>query len=220
VLGGLVALAVLVAALGPALVIIPIDALRIVVGTLLLIFGLQWLKKAILRASGYKALHDEALIYQRELAEARAARREVRAGMDWYAFTLSFKGVFLEGLEVVFIVLTFGANAQADGNGSIQIAAYGAALAVILVTLAGALVHRPLSMVPENALKFVVGAMLTTFGIFWGSEGVGVEWPGSDAAILGILGFVLLAALSAVQVLHRHRRLAQRRQVAPAGMAE
>jgi uncharacterized membrane protein len=220
VTGGLVALAVVVAALGPALLFIPIDVLRVVVGTLLLIFGLQWLKKAILRASGYKALHDETLIYERELAEARAARRETHAGLDWYAFTLSFKGVFLEGLEVVFIVLTFGANAQADGSGSIQIAAYGAALAIVLVTIAGALVHRPLSMVPENSLKFVVGVLLTTFGMFWASEGVGVEWPGSDVAILAIAVFVLLAASAAVQVLQRNRRLAQTRQVVPVGAAE
>lgn len=220
VVGGLIALAVVVAVLGPALLFIPIDVLRVVVGTLLLIFGLQWLKKAILRASGYKALHDETLIYERELAEARGAGRETRAGLDWYAFTLSFKGVFLEGLEVVFIVLTFGANAQADGSGSIRIAAYGAALAVVLVTIAGALVHRPLSMVPENSMKFVVGSLLTTFGMFWGSEGVGVAWPGSDVAIVGILVFVLLAALGAVQVLQRNRRLARTHQVVAAGVAE
>jgi uncharacterized membrane protein len=202
----LVALAAVVAALGPALGLIPIDALRVVVGTLLLIFGLQWLRKAILRASGYVALHDEEAIYQRELATSRLAQGNVPVGMDWYAFTLAFKGVFLEGLEVAFIVLTFGANAAADGTGSIQLAALGAGMAVVLVTIAGAIVHQPLSRVPENTLKFVVGAMLTTFGIFWGSEGVGVVWPGQDAAILAIVAFVLLTALLSVRILRRHGR--------------
>jgi uncharacterized membrane protein len=199
----LIALAVVVAALGPALTLIPIDALRVVVGTLLLIFGLQWLRKAILRASGRLALHDEDAIYQRELAASRSAQARTSSGMDWYAFTLAFKGVFLEGLEVVFIVLTFGANAAADGTGSIQLAAAGAIIAAVLVTIVGALVHQPLSRVPENTLKFVVGAMLATFGMFWGSEGVGVLWPGQDAAILAIVTFVLLTALISVRILKR-----------------
>jgi uncharacterized membrane protein len=199
----LVALAAVVAALGPALALIPINALRVVVGTLLLIFGLQWLRKAILRASGHVALHDEEAIYERELAASHRARGQARSGMDWYAFTLAFKGVFLEGLEVVFVVLTFGANAAADGTGSIQLAAVGAGIAVVLVTIAGAIIHQPLSRVPENTMKFVVGAMLTTFGIFWGSEGVGVLWPGQDAAILAIVAFVLLTALISVRILQR-----------------
>jgi uncharacterized membrane protein len=205
----LIALAAVVAALGPALALIPIDALRVVVGTLLLIFGLQWLRKAILRASGHVALHDEEAIYQRELTASRQAQGNRPASMDWYAFTLAFKGVFLEGLEVAFIVLTFGANAAADGTGSIQLAAVGAGIAVVLVTLAGAIVHQPLSRVPENTMKFVVGAMLTTFGIFWGSEGVGVLWPGQDVAILAILAFVLFIALLSVRLLQRHSRETQ-----------
>jgi uncharacterized membrane protein len=201
----LVALAAVVAALGPALALIPIDALRVVVGALLLIFGLQWLRKAILRASGHVALHDEEAIYQRELAasRSRSARADASDGMDWYAFTLAFKGVFLEGLEVAFIVLTFGANAAADGTGSIQLAAAGAAIAVILVTIVGTIIRQPLSRVPENKMKFVVGAMLTTFGIFWGSEGVGVVWPGQDAAILAIVAFILVMALISVRILQR-----------------
>jgi uncharacterized membrane protein len=125
--------------------------------------------------------------------------------MDWYAFTLSFKGVFLEGLEVVFIVLTFGANAAAEGTGSIRLAAIGAAIAAVLVIIAGVIVRQPLSRVPENTMKLVVGAMLATFGIFWGSEGVGVAWPGQDAAILAILAFVLAVAIAAVQILRRTR---------------
>ncbi|HUZ77579.1 MAG TPA: hypothetical protein VMV93_08380 [Chloroflexota bacterium] len=202
---GIVALAVIVGALGPALLLVPINALRVVVGTILLIFGLQWLRKAILRAGGHKALHDEAAIYQRELAEAQAAGREVRIGLDWYGFTLSFKGVLLEGLEVAFIVLTFGSTAAADGRGSIQLAALGAAGAVVWVTAVGVAVHKPLSRVPENWMKFAVGAMLTTFGTFWGGEGIGVIWPGSDGAILAILGFVLFAALVMVTVLRKQR---------------
>jgi uncharacterized membrane protein len=201
----LAALVAVVAALGPALAFIPIDALRVVVGSLLLIFGLQWLRTAILRASGHLALHDEEAIYRRERAEAHSAARTVGAGMDWYAFTLSFKGVFLEGLEVVFIVLTFGANAAAEGTGSIRLAAIGAAIAAVLVIIAGVIVRQPLSRVPENTMKLVVGAMLATFGIFWGSEGVGVAWPGQDAAILAILAFVLAVAIAAVQILRRTR---------------
>jgi uncharacterized membrane protein len=200
VASALVALSVIVLVLGPALALIPIDGLRLVIGALLLVFGLQWLRKAILRASGFKALHDEDAIYQRELAEARAARSEIRAGMDWYAYTLSFKGVFLEGLEVIFIVLTFGAS-----QGSIRLAALGAAAAVLLVGTIGLIIHRPLSRVPENGMKFFVGALLTTFGAFWGGEGVGVVWPGEDAAILVLLAFVLLVALLLVAALTRFR---------------
>ncbi len=195
-----VALAVVVAALGPALTVIPIDGLRIVIGALLLVFGLQWLRKAILRASGYKAQRDEAALYERELADARQAGREVRAGVDWYSFTLTFKGVFLEGLEVAFIVLTFGSS-----QGSIPLAALGAALGLIVVIVVGVAVHAPLSRVPENAMKFAVGLMLTTFGIFWTVEGSGIAWPGSDLAILGILAFVVAVSFGLVAMLRGQR---------------
>jgi uncharacterized membrane protein len=198
------ALIAVIAVFGPALTLLPIDLLRLVVGTLLLIFGLQWLRKAILRASGYKALRDEAALYRAELAEAQAAEATVYAGMDWYAFTLAFKGVFLEGLEVAFIVLTFGTT-----QGSIPLAALGAGLALVLVAVIGALVHQPLSGVPENTMKFAVGLMLSTFGIFWSIEGTGIDWPGGDVAILGILIFLTLAALSLVAALRRrHERAA------------
>jgi uncharacterized membrane protein len=195
-----VALAAIVAALGPALTRIPIDALRLVVGGLLLAFGLQWLRKAILRASGYKALHDEAEIYARETAEARAAGRDEYAGLDWYAFTLSFKGVLLEGLEVAFIVITFG-----SAQGSIGLAALGAGIALVLVAIVGVLVRGPLTRVPENTLKFAVGVMLTTFGIFWSVEGAGAHWPGDDAALPVVLVFVILLSLGAVATLRRRR---------------
>jgi len=194
------ALAVIVAALGPALTLVPIDALRLVVGGLLLVFGLQWLRKAILRASGYKALHDEEAIFARELRDAENAPREERAGIDWYGFTLSFKGVLLEGLEVAFIVLTFGSTQK-----NIPLAAYGAAVAIVLVAAVGVLARAPLARVPENTMKFSVGVMLTTFGIFWGAEGAGASWPGSDAAILGVLAFVVLLSLTMVALLRRRR---------------
>jgi uncharacterized membrane protein len=195
-----VVLAVVVAVLGPALTKIPLNGLRLVVGGLLLVFGLQWLRKAILRASGYKALHDEDAIFSRELAEAQGAAHVERAGVDWYGFTLAFKGVLLEGLEVVFIVLTFG-----SAQGSIPLAAAGAACALVLVAGVGVAVRAPLARVPENAMKFSVGVMLTTFGIFWSVEGAGADWPGSDAALLGVLAFVLLWSFLLVRLLRRER---------------
>ena len=186
----LVVLAVVTAAIGPALTLLPLSALRLVVGALLAIFGLQWLRKAVLRATGYKALHDEASAYLREVAAAKAAPVEAKRGVrDWYAFTLSFKGVLLEGLEVVFIVLTFGANQKNVGA-----AAIGAAAAVVLVALTGIAVKAPLAKVPENWMKFAVGVMLTSFGTFWGAEGAGVSWPGNDAALLVIVPAVALMA--------------------------
>jgi uncharacterized membrane protein len=189
VLGGIGVLAVVVAALGPALTLVPLRGLRLVVGGLLLVFGLQWLRKAILRASGYKPLHDEDAIFQREVTQAREATRAGRAGVpDWYAFTLSFKGTLLEGLEVAFIVLTFGTN-----QGDIPLASVAALAAVAVVTIAAVAVRAPLARVPENTLKFVVGIMLTAFGTFWGVEGAGADWPGADAAlpvlVLAIAGF-------------------------------
>ena len=194
------ALALVVAVLGPALTVVPIDTLRLVVGGLLLVFGLQWLRKAILRASGYKALHDEDAIFAREVDEATTTPRDVRAAIDWYGFTLSFKGVLLEGLEVAFIVLTFGST-----QGNVPLAALGAAVAVVLVAGVGVVARAPLARVPENTMKFAVGVMLTTFGVFWGAEGAGASWPGDDAAILGVLAFVLVLSLAFVALL-RYRR--------------
>jgi uncharacterized membrane protein len=195
-----VVLAGIVAALGPALTLIPIDDLRLVVGALLLVFGLQWLRKAILRAAGYRALHDEEEAFAREAAEARAAAGERRAGLDWYAFTIAFKGVLLEGLEVAFIVLTFGST-----QGSIPLAALGAGVAVVLVVAVGAVARAPLARVPENSLKFAVGVMLTTFGTFWGAEGAGAHWPGDDASLPGVLVFIALLSFGLVALLRRRR---------------
>jgi len=195
-----IVLAAIVAALGPALTVIPLNGLRLVVGGLLLVFGLQWLRKAILRASGYKALHDEDAIFAKELADAETAEHVEKAGLDWYGFTLAFKGVLLEGLEVAFIVLTFGST-----QGSIPLAVAGAAGALVLVAGVGIAVRAPLARVPENTMKFAVGVMLTTFGTFWSAEGAGVRWPGSDAALPGILGFVIVLSFAFVALLRRQR---------------
>jgi uncharacterized membrane protein len=194
---GVMVLALVVAVLGPAVTAIPLEGLRLIVGGLLLIFGLQWLRKAILRASGLKAVHDEDAIYAAELAAAQAAPA-ARWGMvaDWYSFTLSFKGVVLEGLEVVFIALTFGANQQ-----SIPLAAVAALAAVFVVAILGIAVRAPLARVPENTMKFVVGIMLTSFGIFWGAEGAGAVWPGADAALLVVVPSVAVLALALVALL-------------------
>jgi uncharacterized membrane protein len=187
----LVVLAVVVGVLGPAVSALPLHALRLVVGALLLVFGLQWLRKAILRASGHKALHDEARIYNEQISKGSSQGvRRVGLVRDWYAFTLSFKGVLLEGLEVVFIVLTFGTNQHDVG-----LAVIAAACAVVLVAGIGVMVRAPLARVPENTLKFVVGIMLTSFGMLWGAEGAGARWPGSDAALLVLIPAIGLFAL-------------------------
>ncbi len=186
----LVVLAVITAAVGPAVGHLPLTELRLVVGALLAVFGLQWLRKAVLRATGYKALHDEATAYLREVTAAREATAEARRGIsDWYAFTLAFKGVLLEGLEVVFIVITFG-----DNQKNIGAAVIGAAAAIVAVTVAGVAAKAPLTKVPENWMKFAVGVMLTSFGVFWGAEGAGASWPGNDAALLVLIPFVAAAA--------------------------
>jgi len=195
----LAVLAVVVAVLGPAVSHVPLRGLRLVVGALLLVFGLQWLRKAILRASGHKPLHDEERLFAEQLrqAEQQAARRSVLAP-DWYGFTLAFKGVLLEGLEVVFIVLTFGSNAK-----DIGLAVAGAGCAIVLVAGVGLAVKAPLARVPENTMKFVVGIMLTSFGVFWGGEGAGAGWPGSDAALLVIVPAVGLFGIGLTALLRR-----------------
>jgi uncharacterized membrane protein len=191
-------LAALIAALGPALTVVPIGALRLVVGGLLLIFGLQWLRKAILRAAGLKEIHDETVAFERETAAAGAAA--IEAGIDHYSFVISFKAVLLEGLEVAFIVLTFGANQHAVG-----LAALAGALAVVAVLLAGLSLRAPLARVPENSMKFAVGVLLTTFGVFWGGEGAGASWPGGEAALPAVGLAILAASWLMVRSLRRER---------------
>ena len=199
VLSGIVLLAVVVAVVGPALTVLPLSALRMVVGGLLVIFGLQWLRKAVLRASGIKALRDENACYAIELAAAKAAPTG-RHGLvgDWYSFSLSFKGVVLEGLEVAFVVVTFGVNQR-----NVPLAVVAAVVALLVVTIAGVAVRAPLSRVPENTMKFAVGVMLTSFGVFWGAEGAGAQWPGEDAALLVLAPVVTGFALALVAVLRR-----------------
>jgi uncharacterized membrane protein len=196
-----VVLAAIVAALGPALRLIPISTLRLVVGALLLTFGLQWLRKAILRAGGYKPLHDEAAAFASGRAEAGSATTAAAGRIDWYSFTVAFKGVLLEGLEVAFIVVGFGST-----QGKLGLAAGAAAAAVVVVVAVGVAVRGPLERVPENTLKFVVGVLLTSFGIFWGGEGAGVEWPGSDLAILALAGVVALVSVLLTRGLRRRRQ--------------
>jgi uncharacterized membrane protein len=191
VAAALAALVVIVGVFGSALTDIPIDSLRVFVGTVLLIFGLQWLRKAILRAGGLKALHDEDAIFRAEVAALEHA--DGTAAHDWYSFTVSFKGVFLEGLEVAFIVVTFGST-----QGNVGLAAIGAFAALLVVLVAGVFAHAPLSRVPENTLKFAVGVMLSAFGIFWAAEGAGVQWPGGETAIFGLIAFVFAVSMGLV----------------------
>jgi uncharacterized membrane protein len=209
-----VVLCAVVAAVGPALTSLPIDALRLIVGGLLLIFGIQWLRKAVLRASGLKAMHDEAAEFEEQRAAARAAGA-AGGSFDGYSFTLSFKGVLLEGLEVVFIVLTFGANQHHVG-----IAAVAAGVAVAVVVLLGIAARAPLARVPENTMKFAVGVMLSSFGMFWGTEGAGASWPGSDAALLVIVPAVALFSTGLVWLLRREQETAEMSLPAPAASVE
>jgi uncharacterized membrane protein len=201
----LVALAAVIAALGPAISQIPLGAMQLVIGGLLLVFGLQWLRKAILRASGFKALHDEDEIYRKQVSAAQSAESERRAFVtDWYGFTLAFKGTFLEGLEVAFIVVTFGSVQKEIGLASI-----GAVAAIVLVVVVGLLIKAPLSKVPENTMKFVVGTLLTSFGVFWGAEGAGATWPGADVSLLVIIPVVLGVALAYIALLrNQHQQTA------------
>ncbi len=194
----IVVLAATTAILGPGLTSLPINTLRLVVGGLLLVFGLQWLRKAILRAAGLKSQHDEEEIYREEADAARAAGIP-NTGLDGYSFTIAFKGVLLEGLEVVFIALTFGANQHRLG-----LAAASATAAVLLVVGVGVVVRHPLARAPENAMKFSVGVMLTSFGIFWGAEGAGADWPGGDAALLVVIPAVLAFSLLLVRLFGPH----------------
>lgn len=193
----LLALAAITAALGPALTALPINVLRGVVGGLLLVFGLQWLRKAILRAGGLKSMHDESAAYAQE-SRAAGDAGAVASGIDPYAFLVAFKGTLLEGLEVVFIALTFGSNQK-----NVPLAAAAALVAVLVVVGVGVMVRAPLARVPENSLKFAVGVMLTSFGTFWGGEGVHAHWPGGEVALPFLIAGYLLFALLTVAALRR-----------------
>jgi len=192
----LAALALIVAILGPMLGIVPIHALQFVVGVLLLLFGLRWLRKAILRAIGIIPLHDEEAAFQREARELTEAERRAAQGLDWIAGMTAFKAVLMEGIEVAFIVIAVGA-----GRGLLGLASAGALGACLTVAAIGAAIHRPLARVPENALKFAVGVMLSAFGLFWTGESLGVAWPGGDTVIVAFVALFLAVALGLVAVL-------------------
>ena len=194
-LAGLAVLVAIVVALGPLLDRVPLHLLQFVIGVLLLLFGMRWLRKAILRAAGVIPLHDEGMTFATETAELREQARRNEARLDWLATLTTFKAVLLEGLEVVFIVIALGA-----GRGMLVPASAGAVAACLAVAAVGLIVRRPLARVPENTLKFAVGIMLSAFGVFWTGEGLGVPWPGEDLAILGFAALFLIAAVAALRL--------------------
>jgi uncharacterized membrane protein len=199
-LAGFALLVLMVLALGPLLDRIPLHLLQLVIGVLLLLFGMRWLRKAILRAAGAIALHDEAIAFATETEELRDQALRHEARLDWLAGLASFKAVVLEGLEVVFIVIAVGA-----GRGLLSAASLGALVACLVVIAVGFVIHRPLARVLENTLKFAVGVMLSAFGIFWTGEGLGVQWPGEDFAIPAFAALFLMVALAAVALTRRAR---------------
>jgi uncharacterized membrane protein len=190
------ALAALVGLFGTALVQwVPLDVLRLVIGTILVLFGLKWLKKAILRYAGLKALHDEEAIFEQEQAAIRARGERPSTRLNRFGAVLAFKSVLLEGLEVAFIVITFGVSAartEAQKSAGLASATAGALAAMLIVIVVGALIHAPLRRIPENTLKFSVGIMLASFGTFWAGEGLGVEWFAADLSLLILIGAYLL----------------------------
>jgi uncharacterized membrane protein len=195
---GLAVLVLIVAALGPLLDRVPLHLLQLAIGVLLLLFGMRWLRKAILRSAGIIPLHDEAEAFATETAELREQASRHAARLDWLAALASFKAVLLEGLEVVFIVIAVSA-----GRGLLVPASAGALAACLLVAGIGFVVHRPLAQVPENTLKFAVGVMLAAFGVFWTGEGLGVPWPGADLAIVAFAALFLAVGLAAVPLARR-----------------
>jgi len=197
----LVALGLLVAIFGPTLVRVPLDPLRLVVGSVLLIFGLQWLRKSILRASGYLDLHDEDVIYEKTVASLRA--QGVSVGRDRTSFVVAFKGVFLEGVEIVVAVLTLGTSAHRLG-----LAIGVAVIAVVMVAIVGAVVTRQLSKVPENLMKMSVGVMLVSFGTFWTGEGLRVRWPGGDTMLFVLVVLYALVVTFTIRLAQRPMALA------------
>jgi len=197
-IAGLGALALIVVALGPLLDQVPLHLLQLVIGVLLLLFGMRWLRKAILRSAGVIPLHDEAASFTSEVAELREQARRQEARLDWLAALASFKADLLEGLEVVFIVIAVSA-----GRGLLFAASAGALAACLLVAAIGFAVRRPLARVPENTLKFAVGVMLSAFGVFWTGEGLGVAWPGADLAIVAFAVLFLVVGRAGVVLARR-----------------
>ena len=195
-LAALVVLALMVIIFGPLIEFIPIHALQLSIGILLLLFGMGWLRKAILRSAGVIPLHDENLIFANESAQLQEEARRKHTSLQWLAGITAFKAVLLEGLEVVFIVIAVSA-----GRGLIWPASMGALAACVVVLTIGVIIHKPLSRVPENALKFMVGVMLSSFGVFWTGEGLGVEWPGRDFILLAFAALFLIVGLVTARAL-------------------
>src|SRR2546425_7523368 len=197
-LAGIATLALIVIVLGPFLDRVPLHALQFLIGVLLLLFGMRWLRKAILRAGGVIPLHDETAVFAAETAALRAHTLR----LDWLAGLASYKALLLEGLEGVFVVIAVGA-----GRGLLVPASIGGLAACALVALVGLIVHRPLARVPENALKFTVGVMLSAFRLFWTGGGLGVAWPGEDLIILAFAALLGLVAALATVVLRREAQV-------------
>jgi Ca2+/H+ antiporter, TMEM165/GDT1 family len=195
---GLIAVTAIVALLGPMLDHLPLQWLQLAIGILLLLFGLRWLRKAILRYVGVIPPHDETAAFAKETSDLRRVAAQKRSRLRWIAGITAFKAVLLEGLEVIFIVLAVGA-----GRGLIWPAALGAAGAGALVFAVGCVLHRPLTKVPENSLKFAVGVLLSSFGVFWTGEGLGITWPGSEWAFVGFVVVFLLASLLSIRTTQR-----------------
>lgn len=193
--GGLLSLSALIALLGPALDRVPVELLQTVVGTLLLLFGLRWLRKAILRYAGIISFHDEIAAFSAEVGRLRRGGAHGTLASDWLAGTAALNAVLIEGIEVVFIALAMGA-----GRGLVWPCAMAAGSAGVLIAMAGAVLHRPLARVPENLLKFSVGVLLSSYGTFWIGEGLGIGWPGDDLAIPACMLAFALAGVSAIRV--------------------
>jgi uncharacterized membrane protein len=201
-LAAILTLAVLVSIFGTALVqYIPLEVLRLIIGVILVLFGLKWLKKAILRYSGRKALHDEEAIYEEELIALKAHGEVIPDKIDGFGLVTAYKSVLLEGLEVAFIVITFGtsvASSNQEKGSALLAAVFGAALAGVVVIGVGLVVRSPLTKIPENTLKFIVGIMLTSFGTFWGGEGLGLNWPLADTFLIILVALYLLLSAGLV----------------------
>jgi uncharacterized membrane protein len=194
----LAVLGLMIVLLGPLLNQVPIHFLQLVIGVLLLLFGMGWLRKAILRAAGVIPLHDEDAIFASSSAQLAAVSGTRRTSLEWIAGLTAFKAVLLEGLEVVFIVIAVGA-----GRGLLWPAAFGALAACIAVLAIGIVIHKPLATVPENTLKFGVGVMLSAFGVFWTGEGLGIDWPGQDAVLIAFAALFLAVGLLTASALRR-----------------
>lgn len=196
--GALCLLGVLISLLGPLLERVPLSALQLAIGVLLLLFGMRWLRKAILRSAGIIPPHDERAIYTSTSAQLAVGADRQRTSSNWSATLTAFNAVMVEGLEVVFIVIAVGA-----GRGLLLPAGFGALAACLVILAVGAAIRKPLAKIPENTLKFGVGVMLSAFGVFWTREGLGIAWPGQDLALAALIVLFLVVAVATASVLRR-----------------